>query len=430
MRAIRRSKVAALALPLTVALGLAGTGQANGAEPRSRAGSGRATDVVVLRDGASANTVLGRLGHAVEVGQRYHAVFNGFAAVLGDADRAKLAADPDVESVTADESHLLGSVQPQAIVPVFPQKPTAAVTRVGALKSPTAKIDGHGGKVDADIAFIDSGVDRDHPDLYVVGGVNCAGGPKQAFDDDNGHGTFVAGVAAARDNTIGVVGVAPGARIWAVKVTDQSDVFTNASLICGIEWILTHRPVIDVVNMSFENPQALGNCPNPPKTDPVHLGVCKLVAQGTTVVASAGNEARDATGLAMASYKEVITGSAFTDTDGKPGGKGKPATCLPAGSTEQDDTFAFFSNFGPTVDITAPGVCVGSTFLNGQYSDAGSGTSFSAPLVAGGAALVRATHPTWSPAKVREAILHGATAGPVPQDPDRFPEPFLDVSDF
>ncbi|HEV8623948.1 MAG TPA: S8 family serine peptidase [Acidimicrobiia bacterium] len=326
--------------------------------------------------------------------------------------------------------YTLGAVQPMAIVGPSAQKVTAAVRRIGALRSPTARIDGHGGKVDADIAIIDSGVDRDHPDLNVAGGVNCAGGSPKAFDDDNGHGTFVAGVAAARDNAIGVVGVAPGARIWAVKVTDKSGVFTSASLICGLKWVLKHRPVIDVVNMSFENPQALGKCPNPPAADPVHLAVCKLVKQGTTVVASAGNGARDATGLAMASYEEVITVSAFTDTDGRPGGKGKPPTCLPGGAMEKDDTFAFFSNYGPTVDIAAPGVCVGSTFLNGQYSNAGSGTSFSAPLVAGAAALVRARHPAWGPAQVRKAILSAATPGPVAEDPDTFAEPILNVSGF
>ena len=317
-----------------------------------------------------------------------------------------------------------------AIVPPYGPEADGAARRVGGLKSPTAKIGGHGGKVDADIAIIDSGVDRDHPDLNVAGGVNCTGGPEAAWDDENGHGTFVAGVAAARDNKIGVVGVAPGARMWAVKVTDASGVFTTASVMCGIEWILKHRPTIDVVNMSFENPQALGQCPNPPAADPLHLGICKLVAQGTTVVASAGNGPRDATGLALASYKEVITVSAFTDTDGRPGGKGKPPTCLPAGATEKDDTFAFFSNYGPTVDIAAPGVCVGSTFLDGQYSDGGSGTSFAAPLVTGAAALVRAKHPTWSPAKVRQAILAAATPGPIREDPDTFPEPVLDVAGF
>jgi subtilisin len=324
----------------------------------------------------------------------------------------------------------LDAVQPMAIAPQPAQAVTNGVRRVGALQSPTARIDGHGGKVDVDIAVIDTGVDRHHPDLYVVGGVNCAGGPKNAFDDDNGHGTMVAGVAAARDNTIGVVGVAPGARIWAVKVADQSGNVADGSLVCGLEWVLKHRPVIDVVNISFEFPQALGKCPNPPKADPIHLAVCKLVAQGTTVVASAGNAARDATGLAFASYKEVITVSAFTDTDGLPGGKGKPPACqLPNGATEKDDTFAFFSNYGPTVDITAPGVCVASTFPNGQYA-AGSGTSFSAPLVAGAAALVRAKHPSWGPALVRRTILDAATPGPIAQDPDKFAEPILDVSGF
>jgi subtilisin family serine protease len=308
------------------------------------------------------------------------------------------------------------------------QTTPTGVDRIDVDRNPTARIDGSDQRVDADIAIIDSGVDRHHEDLNVAGGVNCSGGPKWDWEDRNGHGTFAAGVAAARDNGVGVVGVAPGARIWAVKVTDGNGAFTNASVLCGLEWVLKQRPIIDVVNMSFENPLALGKCPNPPAADPVHRVVCKLVAQGTTVVASAGNGARDATGLAMASYPEVITVSAFTDTDGKPGGSGPAPTCLPDGATEKDDTFAFFSNFGPTVDITAPGVCMGSTFLDGTYSTAGSGTSFSAPLVSGAAALVRAKHPAWSPAKVRQAILGAARPGPIAEDPDRIPEPILDFS--
>ena len=92
----------------------------------------------------------------------------------------------------------------------------AAVRRVGGLESPTAKIDGIDERIDVDIAILDGGIQPDHPDLNVVGGQNCVGNGK-SWDDRDGHGTMVAGFAAAKDNSIGVVGVAPGARLWAVS---------------------------------------------------------------------------------------------------------------------------------------------------------------------------------------------------------------------
>ena len=96
----------------------------------------------------------------------------------------------------------------------------AAVRRVGGLESPTAKIDGKDKRVNVDIAILDGGIQPDHPDLNVAGGVNCLDGKKRDWDDRDGHGTMVAGFAAALDNKIGVVGIAPGARVWAVRVAD------------------------------------------------------------------------------------------------------------------------------------------------------------------------------------------------------------------
>jgi subtilisin len=92
-----------------------------------------------------------------------------------------------------------------------------------------------------------------------------------------------------------------------------------------------------------------------------------------------------------------------------------------------DDSFATFSNFGADVDLAAPGVCVGSTYLNGSYAIA-SGTSFSSPLVAGAAALYIATHPGATPADVKAALLAAAEPGPIPGDPDAYPEGVVNVS--
>jgi subtilisin len=200
---------------------------------------------------------------------------------------------------------------------------------------------------------------------------------------------------------------------------------TDAAEICGLEWIAQHRPVIDVVNISLGGPKAKGSCPRP-KDDPIHRAVCKVVANGSVVVVSAGNEASNAAGTHYASYPEVIAVSAFADSDGQPGGLGAPPACEPYLA---DDTFAIWSNYGKVVDITAPGVCLYSAFLDDGYGY-DSGTSTSAPLVAGAAALLKARHPDWSPAEVRQAILAAATPGPVPGDPDSYPEPVLNVGGF
>jgi subtilisin family serine protease len=92
-----------------------------------------------------------------------------------------------------------------------------------------------------------------------------------------------------------------------------------------------------------------------------------------------------------------------------------------------DDTFATFSNFGTTVDISAPGVCITNTYPGGLHA-VGSGTSFAAPLVSGAAALYLANHPGASPATVKAALLALAEPGPIPGDPDAFHEGIVNVS--
>ena len=122
----------------------------------------------------------------------------------------------------------------------------------------------------------------------------------------------------------------------------------------------------------------------------------------------------------------MITVSALADFDGKPGGLGRP-TCR----TDQDDTFADFSNYGPDVDLIAPGVCIPSTHYNQSYTTM-SGTSMAAPHVAGGAALYRATHPTASPGTVKAALQRaGSLDWSWPsQDGDTVKDRLLRVSAF
>src|SRR5258708_8227512 len=105
-------------------------------------------------------------------------------------------------------------------MPLSKRFPTGT-RRMGAEFSPAAKIDGIDERVNADIAIIDTGIDLTHPDLNVYRNVTFVSGTTTG-NDDHGHGTHVAGTAASLDNAIGVVGVAPGARLWAVKVLDST----------------------------------------------------------------------------------------------------------------------------------------------------------------------------------------------------------------
>lgn len=105
--------------------------------------------------------------------------------------------------------------------------------------------------MDVDIASIDSGIDRTHPDLNVAGGINFAGGASSYFNDGFVHGTHVAGIAAARDNGIGVVGVAPGARVWGVRVLGNTGAGSLSNIIKRVDWVTQNAATMEVANMSL-----------------------------------------------------------------------------------------------------------------------------------------------------------------------------------
>jgi subtilisin family serine protease len=338
--------------------------------------------------------------------------------------------------------------QPPASIPPqpSPQFTTAAIRRIGGPLSVTADIDGQDDRrVNADIAVLDGGVDPYHPDLNVVGGLDCVPGPvsDRGYYDRDGHGTFVSGMAAAIDNGIGIVGAAPGARIWSVRVADSFGGITDSALLCGLQYA-TRNKAIDVINLSLSGAgNLIAPCVHvqakivdklrrqrkpgtPSQIDRIHEQICRAVKGGKTVVAAAGNSSQDASFYTPAAYPEVITVSAMVDFDGKPGAlAAPPPICFP---DDVDDHFAVFSNFGAPVDIAAPGVCVGSLIPGGMYASA-DGTSFSAPLVSGAAALLLANQ-SLTPDQVRQRLIAAAEPGPLPGDPDQFPEGVLQVSTF
>jgi subtilisin len=345
----------------------------------------------------------------VVVGHVYRAALKGYSAVMTAAAAYALRADPRVVSVTPDRP-----------VQIDAQVLPTGVDRIDGELSSTHSGDGSG-TVNVDVAVIDTGIDLTHPDLNVVGGVNCSTG--NSYADGNGHGTHVAGTIAAKDDGIGVVGVAPGARLWAVRVLNNQGSGSFADVICGIDWVTAHASTIEVANMSLGGSGSDSTCGS--NVDPMHEAICRSVAAGVTYAVAAGNLHVDAATRVPAAYDEVMTISALADFDGKPGGRATP-TCR----ADEDDTFANFSNFGADIDLIAPGVCILSTWRRGGYNTI-SGTSMASPHAAGAAALYKSTHPSATPAQVKSALQAAGTANwNNADDPDGVKEKLVNVSSF
>ena len=283
-----------------------------------------------------------------------------------------------------------------------------------------------------DVAVIDTGVDSRHPDLNVVGGIDCIGKTTNGYTQDGvGHGTHVAGTIAARDNGLGVVGVAPGARIWSVRVLDNMGYGTWGSVLCGIDWVTKMADTIEVANMSLGGNGFVTACG---ENDPMHNAIC-FASKRVIFVVAAGNDTDEVSGYSPANYKEAVTVSAFTDFDGQPGGIGlAPENRCAAMSV--DDELASFSNYGKGVDIAAPGVCILSTLpgepdATGAYQPGygyASGTSMATPHVAGALARFLSENPDQRQYAWEQVRIWSESHGSVERgDHDRFPEPLLYV---
>lgn len=257
------------------------------------------------------------------------------------------------------------------------------IARVGATQSTVRAGKGSGPPVNATIAVFDTGIDEGHPDLNVTRtlGFGYYGG-----GDGNGHGTHVSGTAAAIDNDIGVVGVAPGARLIGLKVLGPAGSGSQADILAGVSWAIANASEIDVANMSLGISQPVTT---------VNNAVDQLVDAGVVVVVAAGNSSSQASLNSPAGAGKVITVGAFYDSDGRPGGLGPPTPDFDAFGNPillADDSWAPFSCFGEKVSVVAPGVNVLSTFPGGGYGSI-SGTSMASPHVAGAVALLMGQQP-------------------------------------
>ncbi|WP_247711432.1 S8 family serine peptidase [Qipengyuania gelatinilytica] len=200
---------------------------------------------------------------------------------------------------------------------------------------------------------IDSGVDLDHPDLNVNAGLSVNFTRDKNADDGNGHGTHVAGTIAAIDNSIGVIGVAPGVEVIGIKVLDRRGSGSTSGVIAGIEYAASIANANDVANMSLGGgfSQALNDA------------VIAAAQGGLEFALAAGNESTSATtkSPASANHPNIYTISSFA----------------------QGDNWSSFSNYGnPPVDYAEPGSGILSTYKDGGYATL-SGTSMASPHAAG-----------------------------------------------
>ena len=380
----------------------------------------------------------------VRVNQVYANAVGGFSADLNRRQLAGISANPSVEAVIPDLAVSVddGSIGSAASVMTTVSNPAwevpAGVRRVGARSSAIQTFTRRTERIDADVAILDTGIERDHPDLNVVGGYNCTSGNRNKWDDNDGHGTHVAGIVGALDNNYGVVGVAPGVRLWSVKVLDAKGNGYLSWLVCGIDWVTAQRdpknhsrPLIEVANMSISfsvGPSPDSTCTN--GEDVMHQAICRSVAKGTTYVVAAGNNSRNARRNRPAAYDEVITVSAMADYDGKGGGHGRPSDSCPNSHFEPDDSFTDFSDYGPDVDLIAPGRCILSTYTGKRYAFM-SGTSMAAPHASGAAAIYRSMYPNSKPAQVKAALQAvGTLDWRSGTDPDSQHEKAVWVGDF
>jgi len=328
-------------------------------------------DRVEGRAQALVNRVGGSLTHT------YTAAIQGFTAKMNATAAERLAANnPSIAYFEEDQPMFAvqgnggggGSSPP-------PQETPWGVNRVN-------------GGVDAtglEAYIIDTGIDLDHDDLNVDASrsVNFVSkGPNNGGDDENGHGSHVAGSLGAIDNDIGVVGVAENATLISVRVLDRNGSGSLSDVIDGVDHVAANADAGDVANMSLGGGTS----------DSLDSAVENAADQGILFSIAAGNDSADAgnTSPARVEHANVYTVSAMDDTD----------------------SFASFSNFGnPPIECAGPGVDVFSTWKDNEF-DFLSGTSMSAPHI-GGILLVNSGDPNFD--------------GNVNDDPDGDPDPICVV---
>ncbi|HEV8385120.1 MAG TPA: S8 family serine peptidase [Candidatus Acidoferrales bacterium] len=296
----------------------------------------------------------------------FSAAIRGFSARVTAVQIQALERNPLVSYVEADgEMSISTQVLPWGI------------NRINADISSTLAGNGSGSVSNVHVYIIDTGSDATHPDLNVINHVNFANGPNK---DCNGHGTHVSGTVAARDNTIDVVGVAPGAPITGVKVLGCGGSGTTSGVIKGVDWVTANAIKPAIANMSLGGgaSSALDNA------------VINSANSGVFYSLAAGNSSANA-------------------CNSSPARAGTTNGVMTVAATDSADREASFSNFGPCVDLWAPGVSVLST-KNGGGTTTLSGTSMASPHAGGTGALYLSSHPGATAATVESALKSASVA--------------------
>lgn len=373
--------------------------------------------IVTLKPDADTTAIAAH--HGLETRHVYDQVFRGWAGEIPLDMLKDLAADPSVASIVPDSRVSVFGEGDEDNLSSGPLVP-AGVQRVGASPGVTTYTGAGTG-----VAVLDTGLDLRHTDLRCASNSFSVYG--SSAQDDNGHGTHVAGIVAALGEDAGVVGVAPGAVLYSVKVLDAQGNGYDSDILAGLNWIRNNtanlNPPIKVVNMSFGRPAS--------RYDGVlHAAVQTLVASGITVVVAAGNDpARQVKDMVPAGFPEVIAVASTTASEGVPA-----VDCGDIGA----DTASFFTTAGAMdatgtgVAISAPGeeredliadrvtsVGILSTRLGGGTARM-SGTSMAAPHVTGAVALLyqKAADLGFSlqPVDAKLAIMNGDRIGVAPLD--------------